>query len=196
MQSSREQNGAEEQLRDVTELLLAWTNGDPVALDQLVPLVYDELRRVARNYLRRERKEHTLQPTALVHESFLRLLDQRRIRYENRTQFFAVAALLMRRILVNHAVRRQTARRGGGERMLTLQDADGVCREREVNLLALDSALSRLVDVDPRQNRIVELHFFAGFTMEEIAEALDLSVITVKREWRIAKAWLRDAIEE
>ena len=196
MQSSREQNGAEEQPRDVTELLLAWSNGDLVALDQLVPLVYDELRRVARNFLRRERKEHTLQPTALVHESFLRLLDQRRIRYENRAQFFAVAAILMRRILVNYAVRRQTARRGGGEQMLTLQDADGVCREREVNLLALDGALSRLADVDPRQNRIVELRFFAGFTMEEIADALDLSVVTVKREWRIAKAWLRDAIEE
>jgi RNA polymerase sigma factor (TIGR02999 family) len=196
MQSSREQNGAEKQHHDVTELLLAWNKGDAMALNHLVPLVYDELRRVARNYLRRERQEHTLQPTALVHESFLRLLDQRRIHYENRAQFFAVAALLMRRILVNYAVRRRSASRGGGEPMLTLQDADGVSREREVDFLALDGALKSLADVDPRQSRIVELRFFAGFTMEEIAEALDVSVITVKREWRIAKAWLRNAIEE
>src|SRR5438270_12009049 len=130
MQSSRAQDGAEEPLHDVTELLLAWSKGDPMAFDQLVPLVYDALRRVARNYLRRERQEHTLQPTALVHESFLRLLDQRRIHYENRAQFFAVSALLMRRILVNYAVRRRSARLGGGQQMHTLQDADGVGRER------------------------------------------------------------------
>lgn len=180
----------------MTGLLLAWSQGDRMALDHLIPLVYSELRRLARNYLRRERQDHTLQPTALVHDSFLRLLEQRRILYENRAQFFGVAALIMRRILVNHAVRRHSAKRGGGEPKLTLQDADGIGRECEVDLLALDNALKKLADIDPRQSRIVELRFFAGFTMEEIAEALDVSVVTVKREWRIAKAWLRDAIEE
>jgi len=146
--------------------------------------------------LRRERADHTLQPTALVHETFLRMIDQQRIGCENRAHFFAIAANLMRGILVNHAVRRHRTKHGGRDRMLTLQDADGFCRQPEVSIVALDGALTRLAEIDPRQSQIVELRFFAGLTMEEIAEALDLSVITVKRDWRIAKAWLRDAMEE
>jgi RNA polymerase sigma factor (TIGR02999 family) len=180
----------------VTRLLESWNDGDRSALGNLTPLVYAELRRLAAQYIRRERRDHTLQPTALVHEAYLRLADQTQIHCRNRGQFFAIAANLMRQILVNHAVRRQRFKRGGGDFKVTLQEAQGLFREADVNVVALDDALSRLAGIDARQSRIVELRFFGGLTNEEVAEALDLSVVTIKREWRMAKAWLRSAIVE
>lgn len=178
----------------VTRLLQQWSNGDPQALEDLIPLVYDELRQVARQYLRRERPGHTLQPTALVHEAYLKLVDQRRIRWQNRAHFFAVAAQLIRRILVDHARARGASKRGGGLRQLTIE-ADVAPAERrgqagELDVLALDGALSRLAELDPRQAHVVELRFFGGLDVEETAEVLGVSSPTVKRDWRTAKAWL------
>jgi RNA polymerase sigma factor (TIGR02999 family) len=174
---------------DVTRLLEYWSRGDKEALNQLVPLVYRELRRLAAAYLRRERREHTLQPTALVHEAYLRLADQTRVDCRSRAQFFGIAANLMRQILVNHARRHQATKRSGGNRV-TLDDASSVILQRATHLIALDDALERLALLDPRQSRIVELRFFAGLTEEEIAEIIGVSPFTVKRDWRIARAAL------
>jgi RNA polymerase sigma factor (TIGR02999 family) len=173
-----------------TQLLRAWSQGDRAALDQLMPLVYDELRRLAHHYLRQQRPEHTLQATVLVHEAYLRLVDQKIMNWQNRAHFFGIAANIMRSILVDYARRKHAAKRGGGKPTLVLDDAVGVSRESEVDLVALDEALIGLSAIDPRQGRIVELRFFGGLRVEEVAEVLGVSPITVKREWRTAKAWL------
>jgi RNA polymerase sigma factor (TIGR02999 family) len=174
----------------ITDLLIAWGDGDQAALERLFPLVYDELRRVAAFYLRRERSDHTLQPTALVNEVYLRLFDQRRVGWQNRAQFFGVAAQLMRRILVSHARSRHAAKRGGSVQRITLQDELAVTDQRDVNLLALDDALSKLETIDPEKSKLVELRFFSGLTVPETAEVMSISPRTVDRQWQTAKAWL------
>lgn len=174
----------------ITDLLIAWGDGDQAALERLFPLVYDELRRVAAFYLRRERSDHTLQPTALVNEVYLRLFDQRRVGWQNRAQFFGVAAQMMRRILVSHARSRHAAKRGGSDQRITLQDELAVTDQRDVNLLALDDALSKLETIDPEKSKLVELRFFSGLTVPETAEVMSISPRTVDRQWQTAKAWL------
>lgn len=175
----------------ITKLLLAWNQGDQQARDELMPLIYDELRRIAQAYLRRERAGHTLQPTALVHEAFLRLIDQSQVNWQNRAHFFGIAARLMRQILANHAEARQAAKRGGQAERISLNDVKLVSVEQEVDLVALDEAMKRLEAIDPPQCRIVELRYFSGLTIEEIAEVMNISPATVKREWSTARAWLR-----
>ncbi|PYQ62432.1 MAG: RNA polymerase subunit sigma-70 [Acidobacteria bacterium] len=175
---------------DVTGLLLSWRQGDAGALDRLVPLVYDELRRVARRHLRRERPGHSLQATALVHEVYLRLVDVDRMTLKSRTHFFAVAARLMRQILVDHARRKRAGKRGGGVTMMSLDEVSPAAQTSNVDVLALDQALDALSSFDPQQCRVVELRFFAGLNIDEAAEALGISTATVEREWAMAKAWL------
>ncbi len=176
---------------DLTGLLVRWSSGDPDALQQLVPLVYTECRRIAAQQLRRERQEHTLDPTALVHELYLRLVDQQRATWENRAHFFGVAAQLMRRILVDHARARHAEKRGGSAVFVSLTAAaDTGDDARIADVLAIDDALDRLAAVDAEQVRIIELRFFAGLTVEETAHVVGRSPRTVKREWRLAKAWL------
>ncbi len=174
----------------VTRLLERWSGGDRAALDELMPLVYDELRRLAGNYLRRERPGHTLQPTALVHEAYMRMVDQTRVQWQNRAHFFGVAAQMMRRILVDHARANAAEKRGGELQKIALDENIDVSGESDKNLVALDDALNRLAELDPQKSRIVELRFFGGLTAEETAEAMGVSVPTVKRQWRMAKAWL------
>jgi RNA polymerase sigma factor (TIGR02999 family) len=174
---------------DVTQLLAQWTDGDPKALDTLLPLVYNELRRVARSYLQRERSEHTLQSTALVHEAYLRLVDQH-VSWQNRAHFFGIAAQMMRRVLVDHARSWNTAKRGEGVCRVTLDEELMGAGPRDVDVIALDEALSSLAKLDPQQSRIVELRFFAGLSIEDTSEVLKISPATVKREWAMAKAWL------
>lgn len=177
---------------DVTQLLLAWGTGDAAAGERLLPAVYAELRRQAARAMRREEREYTLQATALVHEAYLRLIDQRRVVWRNRAHFFGVAAQLMRRILVDHARGRRAAKRGGGLQQLALGDADAATTGHEgVDVIALHEALERLAVLDPAQARIVELRYFGGLNIDETAEALDVSPATVKREWAIARAWLQ-----
>jgi RNA polymerase sigma factor (TIGR02999 family) len=179
---------------NLTQLLKSAQAGDKRALDELFPLVYDELRRVADRQLRGERAGHTLQPTALVHEAYLRLIEQHSVDWRNRAHFFGLAAEMMRRILVNYALKRQAAKRGGHVTRLALDDAVSFAEQREVDLVLLDEALRRLAVIDPQQSRIVELRFFGGLTIEEVAEALGISDSTVKREWRVARAWLYQQI--
>jgi len=179
----------------VTGLLQAWGGGDQAALDQLLPIVYDELRRQAQGYLRRENPGHTLQTTALVHEAYLRLVDQRQARWQNRAQFFGIAAQLMRRILVDHARRHQAAKRGGSAIQVPFEEEAVAAVESEVDLVALDDALTRLAGLDVQQARVVELRYFTGLGIEETAEALGISPATVKREWQSARAWLCREIE-
>ena len=174
----------------VTELLHAWSDGDKTALDQLLPVVYDELRRQASRYLRREAPGHTLQTTALVNEAYLRLVDQKNIRWQNRAQFFGIAAQLMRRILVDHARAKHRAKRGGHDVRVTLDDAVAIAANQEIDLIALDAALDRLAQIDEQQSKVVEMRFFSGLNVEETAEALKVSPATVKRDWNVAKAWL------
>lgn len=180
----------------VTELLASWSRGDVKAREELIPLVYAELRRLANSYLRRERSDHTLQPTALVHEAYLRLIAQRDIQWKDKGHFFAITAQLMRRILVDHARGHLAEKRGSGVTKVPLDDALVMTRERPGKLLVLDESLSRLARVDPRQAQIVELRVFAGLSVEETAEFLGISLATVKRDWRMAKAWLSREIEE
>jgi len=175
----------------VTDLLRAWGKGDTAALDKLVPLVYEELRRQAHRYLRRERPGHTLQTTGLVHEAYLRLVDQRETDWQNRAQFFGVAAQMMRRVLIDHARSKQAAKRGGNQIRVTLEDADAAVQEQGVDLLDLDEALTRLAKLDLQQAKVVELRYFTGLGIEETAQVLDISAATVKREWTMARAWLR-----
>ena len=183
--------------RAVTELLHAWGAGDQTALDALLPIVYGELRRQAERAMRRESAGHTLQATALVHEAYLRLVDQERVQWRNRAQFFGVAAQLMRRILVDHARARLAAKRGRGADRLTLGASDAVAAidacagDPGVDVLALSDALNRLAALDAQQARVVEFRYFGGLTIEETAAALDVSTATVKREWMVARAWLR-----
>lgn len=180
--------------QEVTELLVAWRNGDRTALDKMMPLVYEELRRLAHLYMGRERADHTLQTTALVNEAYLRLIDQRRVEWQNRAHFIAIAARLMREILVEHARGRQAAKRGGGQFVLSLSEVDRIIPRGAVNLIALDEALRRLEAVDPQKSRVVELRYFGGLTIEEAAEALGISAATIKRDWTMARAWLRREI--
>jgi RNA polymerase sigma factor (TIGR02999 family) len=179
---------------DVTEILQEVRQGDKDAAARLMPLVYDELRRLAEHYLRQERPDHTLQATALVHEAYLKLIDQRRVDWQNRAHFFAVAAQLMRRILVDHARRHRASKRGGFQHKLSLDEAIDYSQSRDVDLVALDDALHALAHLDERQSQIVELRFFGGLTIEETAEALGVSPATVKVDWSMAKAWLRREI--
>lgn len=174
----------------VTGLLQDWGRGDTAALDRLVPLVYGELRRLAASFLARERPDHTLQPTAVVHEAYLRLVDQRSVSVQDRSHFLAIAARVMRQILVDHARSRNAAKRGGGRPTLALDDTV-LSGERDAELVALDQALSSLGALDERQSRIVELRFFGGLSIEETANAVGVSPATVKREWESARAWLR-----
>jgi len=173
---------------DVTRLLVQWANGNKEALDDLTPLVYKELRRLAASHLRRERKSHTLQPTALVHEAYLRLVDQKNPNWQNRLHFFGVAARLMRQILVDHARSRQADKRAA--RKVSLEEAVSFQQERSRDLLALDTSLSALEKFDPRKCRAVELRYFGGLSMDEIAQTLDVSAVTVRRDLRMAEAWL------
>ena len=175
---------------DVTRLLLAWSGGDENALEKLIPLVYDELRRLAERRLLRERSGHTLQPTAVVHEVYLRLVDQKRVAWKNRGHFFAVAAQTMRRVLVDHARRHEAGKRGGAVTRVPLQEADGSAPAREAEVVALDRALRRLSDLDALQAKVVELRYFGGLTLEEAAEVLGTSVSSVTRAFRRAKIWL------
>jgi len=177
---------------DVTMLLNAWSDGNQNALDELMPVVYQELRKLARSYLRAERPEHTLQPTALVNEAYLRLVDQKNVRWENRRHFFGIAAQLMRRILVDHARKRQSEKRGGGEALIPFEDAKGV-PVKAWDLVALDDALKDFATIDPRSAKIVELRQFGGLSIDETADVLEISPATVKRDWTLAKAWLRRA---
>jgi RNA polymerase sigma factor (TIGR02999 family) len=177
--------------QSVTQLLVEWSHGDQDALERLTPLVYSELRRLARRHLSRERSDHTLQSTALVHEAYLRLVDQRNVQWQNRAHFFGVAAQLIRRILIDHARARQAGKRGAGACLLSLDEAlDAPSGGRPLDIVALDDALEQLAKIDPRQSRIVELRFFAGLTVQETAEVLNISTPTVNREWNAAKAWL------
>jgi RNA polymerase sigma-70 factor (ECF subfamily) len=174
----------------VTDLLRAWNHGDQQALEQLIPLVEAELRRVARAYMARERREHTLQPTALVNEAFLRLTDAKRIRWQDRAHFLGIAARLMRRVLVDHARARGSGKRGGAAQKVSLDEALLLAPEPAVDVLALDRALEALAAVDARKGRVIELRFFGGLSVEETAEVLHVSTDTVKRDWSMAKLWL------
>lgn len=175
---------------EISQLLIGWGEGDKAALDKLIPLVYAELRRLARHYMRGERACHTLQTSALVNEAYLRLVDYRKMRWQDRAHFFAVAAQLMRRILVEHARSRRAAKRGGETVQISLSGAAATKEQRTIDLIALDRALSELAVIDERRSRIVELRYFGGLNIEETAAALEISPATVQREWRIAKAWL------
>jgi RNA polymerase sigma-70 factor, ECF subfamily len=175
---------------DVTQLLLEWRNGDAAALEQLMPLVYDELRRLARRCLRRERAGHTMQTTTLVHEAYLRLIDARRVPWHDRAHFFAIAAQLMRRVLIDEARKRHFQKRGGTLARIPLTESLKASPERDVELMALDEALDRLAAFAPRKCRVVELRFFGGLSIEQTAVALGVSTDIVKREWRTAKLWL------
>ena len=179
---------------EVTQLLVAWSNGDKTALDRLMPLVYNELRRLARHYMNRERPAHTLQTSGLVNEAYLRLIDQDEMRWENRAHFFGIAARLMREILIEHARSRQAAKRGGAQLRVSLSDVERIASRTHVNLIALDAALDRLEAIDPRKSRIVELRYFGGLGIEETAEVIGISPATVKRDWSMARAWLRSEI--
>jgi RNA polymerase sigma factor (TIGR02999 family) len=178
----------------VTALLIAWGAGDDHARERMLPLVYDELRRLAAGYLRRERPGHTLQPTALVHEAYVRLIDQRQVDWSNRAQFVGLAAVMMRRILVNHARDRVAGKRGAGAEHVPLTVAADPMGTPELDLLDLHDALERLAALDARKGRIVELKFFGGLTIEEIADTVQISRATVEREWKFARAWLFNAI--
>jgi RNA polymerase sigma factor (TIGR02999 family) len=176
--------------QEITELLLAWNQGDEQALDRLMPLVHRELHRLAHHYMAGERPGHPLQTTALVNEAYFRLVDQKSVRWQNRAHFFAIAAQIMRRILLNHARDRHRAKRGGRAVQVSLSEVAGLGDERSAELIALDEALVRLAEFDPRKARVVELRHFGGLTAAEAAEVLGVSVVTVERDWRAAKAWL------
>ncbi len=182
--------------QDVTQLLQAWCAGDRAALDQLMPVVYHELRRLAEGQLRRERPGHSLQPTALVNEVYLQLIGQRQMDWRNRAHFFGAAAELMRRILVDHARAHNAAKRGGGAYKVSLGDVAAVIEQQGVEVIALDQALCELAQLDPQQARLVELRYFGGLSVEETAEALGLSPATVKRHWQSARAWLHQRLTQ
>src|SRR5579863_7182205 len=180
---------------DFTQLLVNWRNGDKAALDQMTPMLYEELRRLARHFLAAERSDHTLQPTALVHEAYLRLVDQHAVDWQNRAHFLGVAASMMRRILINHARAHQAAKREGFANAIALEDALGVFANPQIDLLELNRALQQLAEIDPQQGRVVELLYFGGLTIEETAEVMGISAATVKREWGTARLWLLQKME-
>lgn len=175
---------------EITQLLAEWSEGNQAALDQLYPLVYNELRRLAHGYLRRERKGHTLQTTALINEAYLRLVDQKHVHWANRSHFFGISAQIMRRILIDHARRYDYAKRGGGAQRISLDEAAIVAKQRGQTLLMLDEALKSLAKIDPRRSQVVELRYFGGLNNEEIAGVLKISENTVMRDWNMARAWL------
>jgi RNA polymerase sigma factor (TIGR02999 family) len=175
---------------EVTQLLLAWNRGDRAALDRLMPLVYAELRRLARRHMRSEGSEHTLQPTVLVNEAYIRLVDENQVNWQSRSHFFGAAAQIIRRVLVDHARSRNRLKRGGNAAKVNLNDAASATAGLNVDIVALDEALNQLARLDSQKERIVELRFFAGLSIEETAEALGISPATVKREWAAARAWL------
>jgi len=176
--------------QEITQLLVAWNNGDPTALEQLMPLVQAELHRLAKRYMAGERQGHILQTTALVNEAFLRLIDWQNVEWRNRSHFFGLAAQIMRRILVDFARARHREKRGGDALIISLSEAANIAREQSADLVALDDALQALERLDPRQARVVELRFFAGLSLQETAEALKVSLSTVRRDWSLAEAWL------
>ena len=180
--------------QQVTQLLVAWGGGDQAARDELMPLVYEELRRLAHKCMRRERPAHTLQTSALLNEAYVRLVDQKNIQWQDRAHFFGIAARLMRQVLVDYARTRNYAKRGGDNRRVSLDEAMIVSRERAAEVVALDEALKTLAEIDPRQSQIVELRFFGGLSIDETAEVLAVSPGTVMRDWTLAKAWLRRAL--
>jgi RNA polymerase sigma factor (TIGR02999 family) len=185
----------EENSQQITQLLNQWSNGDAKVLDDLMPLVYIELRRQAAGYLRRERIDHTLQPTALINEAYLKLIDQRDVKWQNRAHFFAIAAQAMRRILVDYARERKREKRGGAAENLPIEEAlTIVSGEKSVDLVALDEALNKLAKFDERQAKVVELRYFSGLSIDETAEVLNVSNVTVRRDWNMAKAWLHQEI--
>ncbi|MGI8997982.1 MAG: sigma-70 family RNA polymerase sigma factor [Pyrinomonadaceae bacterium] len=190
---SNEQPGKSPQ--QITERLIAWGHGDAAALNEVMGAVYQELRGMAQRYLRMERPDHTLQPTALVHEAYLRLVDQTQVNWQNRAQFFGVAAQMMRRILVDHAKTTHRDKRGGAALKLPLDEAVNLSQGRAADLLALDDALKSLAEIDHRKSRVVELRFFGGLNVTETAEALEVSPQTVLRDWKLAKAWLYQEIK-
>ena len=174
----------------VTQLLKAWGNGEQEALEQLIPLIYSELHRLAHRYMERERNAHTLQSTALVHEAYERLIDLKEVSWQNRAHFFGVSARLMRRVLVDYARSRRYSKRGGEWRQVPLNEAVAVFRDRRTDVVALDDALRTLAGIDPRKSRVVEMRFFGGLSIKETAEVLNVSPETVLRDWRLAKVWL------
>jgi RNA polymerase sigma factor (TIGR02999 family) len=176
--------------RDITGLLMAWSRGDRQALDDLTPLVYEELRNLAKRHLRGERARHTIQGTALVHEAYLKLVDQKRVAWNHREHFFAVASRVMRQVLVSHARARRAAKRGSGQTLVSFDDSIALPEWRGVDIIALDDALETLCRMDPQQGRIVEMRFFSGLSIESTATLLGISPATVKRDWNVARAWL------
>ena len=185
----------EENSQLITQLLEQWSGGNSKVLDDLMPLVYSELRRQASGYLRRERSNHTLQPTALINEAYLKLIDQRDVKWQNRAHFFAIAAQAMRRILTDYARERKREKRGGAVEDLPIEEAFAiVSREKSVDLIALDEALNKLAKFDERQAKVVELRYFSGLSIDETAEVLNVSNVTIRRDWNMAKAWLHQEI--
>jgi RNA polymerase sigma factor (TIGR02999 family) len=182
-------------MENITQLLIEVTNRNSAAVDVLLPLIYDELRKLAANYLRRERSDHTLQPTALVHEAYMRMVDQTQVNWQNRAHFFGVAAQMMRRILVDHARAHNAEKRGQDFQILSLDENIDKSVERSSELIALDEALRTLAEIDEQKGRIVELRFFGGLSIDETAEVLGVSAPTVKRQWRMAKAWLYGQVQ-
>jgi len=180
----------------VTELLVRWNEGDLASRDALIPLVYDELRRIAQKHLAGQRSDHTLQATALVHEAYMRLVNRKAVNWQGRTHFFALSAQMMRQILVDHARMRKASKRGGGAVTLVLEEAVGYAKGASLDLIELDNAMKRLASLDPRQCQIVELRFFGGLSIEEAARVVDISPATAKREWATARVWLHHAMEE
>ena len=176
---------------EITRLLLKWRSGEPSAVNELLPMVYDELRKMARLYLRKERLNHSLQPTSLVHEAYLRMVNQPQVNWKDRAQFFGLAATMMRNILVDHARKRDAEKRGGGEIFVSLSHADRIGKQSDVNLLALDDALKNLADNSPKHARVVELRYFGGLTIEETALVMSSSHAAVERDWAFARAWLK-----
>jgi RNA polymerase sigma factor (TIGR02999 family) len=181
---------------EVTQLLMAWNDGDQSALERLIPLVHAELHRIARRYMRNERAGHTLQTSALINEAYLRLIDAQQVHWQNRAHFFGIAAQLMRRVLVDFARSRGYKKRGGGALQVSLDETMVITKERGEDLVALDEALSALSELDERKGRVVEMRFFGGLSEKEIAEALTVSQETVRRDWRLAKSWLRRRLSE
>ena len=180
--------------QEITQLLMSWSQGEKAALDHLVQLVYPELRRLAKRYMARESPEHTLQTSALINEAYLKLVDQKNVEWQNRAHFYAVAAQVMRHILVDHARSRNYAKRGGGALKLPLDEAAALTEQRATELIALDDALTNLAGLDARKSQIIELRFFGGLSMEETAEVMKISPSTVQREWRAAKAWIHHSM--
>jgi RNA polymerase sigma-70 factor, ECF subfamily len=181
---------------EITQLLVEWSDGNQSALDELYPLVYDELHRLARRYMSRERQDHTLQTTALINEAYVRLVDQKNVHWANRSHFFAISAQIMRRILIDHARRHAYAKRGGGAQQVSLDEAATVTRAAGAELIRLDEALKSLAEMDPRRSQVVELRYFGGLNNEEIAGVLNISENTVTRDWNMARAWLHQQLSE